>query len=69
MTAAQNEMEAKLLDALSKLDEVELVIFSQGAKAMKEGRLSTDGFEDRVIGLLKRYRAGEDVTLGDLSFA
>lgn len=59
-------LEARIKEAISHLDEIEILIFLGGVKAFKAERITFEDFERDVGRLIGKHRAGEEVSVSDL---
>ncbi|PTQ72730.1 hypothetical protein [Celeribacter persicus] len=66
---ARNADEARFMEAVTKLDEIEQLIILHGMRAMARDEINADQFQEKYTALLERYRAGEELTLADLGIA
>ncbi|KGJ11232.1 hypothetical protein EQ718_21615 (plasmid) [Paracoccus versutus] len=62
----QDDWEAEVLARFKKLGAVERLIFIGAGQALALGVFSGEQFTEWVADRLRRYRAGEDLTLADL---
>lgn len=57
----------RLLAALAKMDEAELIILLAGAKGLANGNLDISEFETKTTALFERHRSGAGVTLDEIA--
>lgn len=60
------ELDARIAEAISRLDEIETLIFLGGVKAFSAERITFEDFERDVGRLVSKHRAGEEISVSDL---
>jgi hypothetical protein len=71
MNADEKECRAdaeRISEALAEMEEITRVIFLGGMQAFADGRLTFEQARDRVLNLVARHRAGEEIRVSELEF-